>query len=292
MNAQSSPIGIAMAYGTLLVHLDDDPHCDARIDCAIHLAGRFRSRVVGLSASGRTPFAQSPGAAMLRRGELSAALAAAGELAEARARHFDERLQAAVAVESHEAFVDDDDDAPALVRHGLCSDLVILGLPDPAGRDPARRRAQFELALLHGAPPALVLPPAPTRTAVGHRILVAWNGSRECARAVAAALPLLQRADEVQLLQCDTPLDVVDAEASPGVDRIRDWLARDGVRAGMRRVSTGDDAGTALLAHARDTGADLLAMGAWGHMRWSERLFGGATRTVLAHTKIALLLAR
>jgi nucleotide-binding universal stress UspA family protein len=284
--------GNAMALGTLLLHLDGGPHRDAHIDLAIHLAHRHASHLVGVSASGRTPFSDSVGAQLLQREQLAAALAAAHALAEGRAQHFDERVRAAATPCSHEAIVDDDDDAPALVRHGLCCDLAMLCLPDPAALDGARARAQLELALLHGAPPALVLPHAPASPAIGRRILVAWNGSRESARAVAAALPLLQRAEVVQVVQCETPLDQPGGDRAPGADRVRDWLARDGVRADARLLSTGEDAGRALLLHARDAGADLLVMGAWGRMRWSERLFGGVTRTLLARTTVPLLLAR
>ena len=281
-----------MPYGTLLLHLDDSAHCDARIDLTIHLAGTFGSHVVGLAASGRTPFAESAGAGFLRRDDLASALAATRRLAEARAQHFDERMRASTAAASHEAIVDDDDDAPALVRHGLCADLVILGQPDPSEPDHARARSQFELALLHGAPPALVLPHVAAQATAGRRILVAWNGTRECARAAAAARPLLQKAEEVRILQCETPLDAIDAAQAPGIDRARDWLARNGVLADARLLPAGIDAGGALIAHAHEMGADLVVMGAWGRMRWSERLFGGATRTMLASTNVALLLAR
>lgn len=279
-----------MAYGTLLLHLDGRTDCDARIDSAVHLACRFESHLVGLSASGRRPFARSPGARLLRGDDLAAALERAHLLAEARAAHFEQRAHAS-ALRSHETIVDDDDDAAALVRHGLCCDVVILGRPDPAEPDHVRVSTQFELALLHGAPPALVLPRAAAYATVGDRILVGWNGTRECSRAVAAAMPLLQQAQNVQVLHAQTPLDVVEDRSSPRAERVHDWLAHNGVRADVHLQSTADDAGTALLACAKHMGADLVVMGAWGRMRWSERLFGGVTRTMLGHAAPALLLA-
>jgi nucleotide-binding universal stress UspA family protein len=280
-----------MTYATLLLHLDDCPHAAARLDMAIHLACRFESHLVGVSASGNTSFKASAGAGLLGRDQLAGALAAARRLAEDRARHFLERARAS-GVPSSEAVVDDRDDALAIVHHGLCSDLVILGQPDPRQDDHVRVRAQFEQALLDGAPPALVLPHTGLRSELGCRVLVAWNDSRECARAVAAAMPLLRRAEQVHVVQCDSPVESVAGADQPRIERVREWLVRDGVAADAWLCATDTDAGSAILTRARECGADLVVMGAWGRSRWSERVFGGATRTMLARMAVPVLMAR
>jgi nucleotide-binding universal stress UspA family protein len=282
-----------MSYATLLLHLDDGPHAAARIDMGIHLACRFESHLVGVSASGNASFKTSAGAALLGRDQLAGALAAGRRLAEDRSRHFLERARAS-GVPSCEALVDDRDDGAAIVHHGLCSDLVILGQPDPRQDDHGRARAQFEQALLDGAPPALVLPHDGLRTELGCRVLVAWNDSREAARAIAAAMPLLRRAEQVHVVQCDSPLERLagaDAER-PRIERVREWLVRNGVAADAWLCASDTDAGSALLTRARECGADLIVMGAWGRSRWSERVFGGATRTMLARMTVPVLMAR
>jgi nucleotide-binding universal stress UspA family protein len=278
-----------MTYGTLLLHLGDDSHVDHRTDLAMHLACRFESHLVGLAASGNAAFEASAGAAVLAREQLRHAIVAARAQAEARAQRFTERVRVS-AVRSHESLVVDDDDALALLRQGLCSDLLILGQPEHGGH--VRVRAHFEQVLLNGAPPALVVPCGAQIAEVGRDVLVAWNDSRECARAVAAALPLLQRAREVHVVQFDSSLDGIVAGETARIERVRDWLARDGVRATAWRLPTDTAVGPAVLARAQACGADLIVMGGWGRTRWSERVFGSTTRAILAHMQMPVLIAR
>jgi nucleotide-binding universal stress UspA family protein len=280
-----------MTYGTLLLHLGDDPHLARRTELAIHLACRFESHLVGLAASGNAAFESSAGAALLAREELRGAIAAARTQAEERARLFAERARASTAP-SFETVVVDDDDAPALVRQGLCSDLVILGQPEHGTPGYARARTQFEQALLHGAPPAIVVPHAWRRADAGRTVLVAWNDSRESARAVAAALPLLQRAEDVHVVQLDAAFEAELDGTAARIERVRDWLARDGVRASAWRITVDAGIGPALLDRATACGADLIVMGGWGRARWSERVFGSTTRTVLAGMAVPVLIAR
>jgi nucleotide-binding universal stress UspA family protein len=280
-----------MTYGTLLLHLGDDPHVARRTELAIHLACRFESHLVGLAASGNAAFESSAGAALLAREELRGAVAAARTQAEARAQLFAERARASAA-RSFETVVVDEDDAPALVRQGLCCDLVVLGQPEHGVAGYARTRAQFEQALLHGAPPALVVPHAWRQAEAGRTVLVAWNDSRECARAVVAALPLLQRAAEVHVVRLDPAFEAEAEGAAARIERVRDWLARDGVRANAWCLTTDAGIGPALLDRAAACGADLIVMGGWGRARWSERVFGSTTRTVLARMAVPVLIAR
>jgi nucleotide-binding universal stress UspA family protein len=104
-------------------------------------------------------------------------------------------------------------------------------------------------------------------------------------------LPFLCEAREVCLLRCDAALeDAIDA-ADVSLELARQWLGRHGVQADVCVRRAGLDVGDALLAHANSTGADLLVMGAWGRPRWSERLLGGATRTLLLRANLPVLMA-
>ena len=118
-------------------------------------------------------------------------------------------------------------------------------------------------------------------------IAIAWNGSIQSARAVHAALPLLQQARRIAILRVD------DADATGAIDRIEpdEFLGRHGLRCehfDMR--GRADDAGAALLAGAAQIFADLLVLGAYGTGRFSEWIFGGVTRHVLQHVTLPLFM--
>lgn len=121
------------------------------------------------------------------------------------------------------------------------------------------------------------------------RIAVAWNASAECIRAIRSSLDLLQRADEVIVLG-----DVGHSRPRGCVEPpggIIDYLRAKGVALGLdRHRIDADAAGESLARAAADIGADLLVMGAYGHNRVSEWMLGGATRHLLQHCPLPLLL--
>lgn len=117
------------------------------------------------------------------------------------------------------------------------------------------------------------------------RIAVAWNGSVECIRAVRSSRYLLQRADRVVLLHSER------AEDASGLAQITEYLSRHEVRVDPVALPVDDDTpGESLLAAAESAGADLLVMGAYGHSRFSEWVFGGATRHVLEHARLPVFM--
>lgn len=279
-----------MTYRSLLVHLDDRPRCAARLDIAIGLARQFEAHLVGLAPSGRPPWTGSTGVGLLEADMMSLAITQLRERAEARAERFRERCLDA-ALKSFEVVVDEDDDAPSTVHHGHCSDLMVLGQADPAAPDPAHARSLVEQVVLFSARPTLIIPFAGRFDALGQTALVAWDDSREAARALADALPLLCQAREVHVMQCDTPSGLVAHSPRPRLGAVQQWLAWHGVDAQVRQVGTEVDVGRALLARAADLGADLLVMGAYGHARWAERMLGGATRTLLEQMTLPVLMS-
>ncbi|MGN6376803.1 MAG: universal stress protein [Sphingomonas sp.] len=115
--------------------------------------------------------------------------------------------------------------------------------------------------------------------------LVAWDGSHAAAAALRAAIPLLQLADRVVLLQFIEP----DNEAL--VEDAATYLSRHRIHAVVRRGTTGGHVGEALLAEAASGRYAYVVMGGFGHLRFVEALFGGVTRTMLAGSAIPLLMA-
>jgi len=177
-----------------------------------------------------------------------------------------------------------------MVVHARYADLAIVGRPNPGGGDAIPLDLPQILVLASGRP-VLVLPPEPPPSA-GRRILIAWNAEREATRAVADAMPLLVRAEGVEVFVVDHERHAGDHGEEPGADIAR-HLARHGVKLEVRRGSSrGEDVGDVILARAKEIGADLLVMGAYGHLRLTELIFGGATRTALHEARIPVLMSR
>jgi nucleotide-binding universal stress UspA family protein len=168
-----------------------------------------------------------------------------------------------------------------ITRRAPLADLIVFARPAVAGDSP-RLVMALEAALLGGGRPVLVVPPGWTRGPLGRRIAVAWNASREAARAVTGALPLLAGAEAVHVLTgVEDEVEAGTAEALVG------YLAWHGIAASPVAIAGGG----AILSGAAGVGADLLVMGAYGHSRLREFILGGATRHVLAEAKLPVLAA-
>ncbi len=173
-----------------------------------------------------------------------------------------------------------------LTVHARHADLTILG--QAAGEGAIEQTRAIEALLFGSGRPILLVPAAGTYKADIRHVLCAWNGSREAARAVADAMPLLRRAEHVTILSADPP---GSATRLPGAD-IALHLARHGVKASSTATYAGDlTVGDAILNRAADLGADLLVMGGYGHSRMREAIFGGATRHVLDHMTLPVLMS-
>ena len=173
--------------------------------------------------------------------------------------------------------------------HAYYADLVVIARPEPAGQTAGPPGLAESLVLSSGRP-IILFPPSGTVSRV-RRILVGWNATRESIRAVADALPLLAKAEAVEVLVADPERQSGHGQ-EPGADIAR-HLARHGAQVGVRRLSSGEkDVGRLLLSQADAFGADLLVMGAYGHSQLSEWVFGGVTRTVLYEAGLPVLMSR
>lgn len=163
----------------------------------------------------------------------------------------------------------------------------------PYGPEPRPLQvATLEAALFAGGLPVIVVPdggaeiaPAPAR------LMVAWDDSREAMVAVRAALPMLRRAGCVDVVIVDPEVQAGD-RSDPGGD-IALFLARNGARVEVSVLARSRfRVSEVLRRHALDTGAEAVVMGAYGHSRLRERLFGGTTREMLTDARLPLILAR
>jgi nucleotide-binding universal stress UspA family protein len=202
-----------------------------------------------------------------------------------RGEAFEDRCRAS-GLESFDTTQAEDDDASALVRASHASDLIVLG----QGRGAEGHRL-VEDVVLQSARPVLVVPPVPRPEAWGRHVMVAWDSSRACARTVADALPFLKQAELVRLLGCETALHEGHTTRAADLAAVAAWLKRHGVQAAHGIELTEIDVGNALLSRTVDWDTDLLVMGAYGHTRWSERILGGVTRTVLRTMTVPVLMS-
>lgn len=122
------------------------------------------------------------------------------------------------------------------------------------------------------------------------RVFIAWNDSPASANAVHAARPLLQAAGDV-IVGCFDPSTILDTdEAEPGTD-LAAWLSHAGCQVTVSQYpSGGREIGGCVLQRAAETGSDLIVMGAYGHSRMRQAVFGGTTRTLLEQTEMPVFM--
>jgi nucleotide-binding universal stress UspA family protein len=169
--------------------------------------------------------------------------------------------------------------------HGRIFDVIVMsrsetntiGLHDRA----------IESGLFDSGRPILIAAPTPPAQ-IGTNVLVAWNCSTEQARTTALAMPLLRCAERI------TVLHVEGGSAVPGPNAVQatQYLQRNGIKAQLTTVGLeGRTTGEAILAVARSLGCDLLVKGAYTQSRLRQMIFGGATRHILAHATLPVLMA-
>ena len=136
--------------------------------------------------------------------------------------------------------------------------------------------------------PALVLPYIGAPKALGDTVLIAWKPTREAARAVAAALPMLQSAKAVHVVSWGDDESLVSGEKLD----LTTYLKLRGVQTTWHKQGQApNDLGEMLLSFAFDIQADLLVMGCYGHSRAREWMLGGVTRTLMDSMTLPVLMA-
>jgi nucleotide-binding universal stress UspA family protein len=280
-----------MGYKDLLVVLDPSRAGRRRIDIAVALAERFEAHLVGyyplpMAEVSRAIGYYNPALLDPLMQRLADNSRESGDLL--RTEFEDAARRRGISFEWRAPNGSSETD-PAI--HARYADLTILGQPDPDRAAGEVTGPPPEAVALACGRPILAIPYAGFFPTIGRQVLIAWNASREAARAVNDAMPLLTGAVKVTVLVVDPQQGPKAHGEVPGAD-ISLHLARHGVRAEVERTVAGDVAiGDVLLSRAADIGADLLVMGAYGHSRAHELLLGGATRSVLHTMTLPVLMA-
>jgi nucleotide-binding universal stress UspA family protein len=166
-------------------------------------------------------------------------------------------------------------------------DLSIVGQAEPQASPVEEIIA--EAALFESGRPVIVVPYIQKAPLKLDRVMVCWDGSRAAARAIADAMPLLERTERVEV--------VIVANEPGKQDEIEGadmgaHLARHGLTVEVQRTVLGDiDVADVILSHAADAGSDFIVMGGYGHSRLREFVLGGVTRSIFRSMTVPVLMS-
>jgi nucleotide-binding universal stress UspA family protein len=274
----------AVSFATMMVHVNVDGTSILRIRLAANLADRFASDLIGIAACILPPYPAEGAYFVTRemvereRQDIEASLARAEAAFRAAAGAGRPRLEWRSGIELPEFYV---------ASEARAADLLIIGR-DAAPADVTRSLDPGGTVLRAGRP-VLVVPPNVDMLAAD-RIIVGWRDTREARRALRDALPFLQRADAVTIVEISDVESQVDGRRQ--VDDVVRYLARRDVQAvSMIAACPENSVADELIRLARAEGADLIVAGAYGHSRLGEWVFGGATRDLLAASPVCCLMA-
>jgi nucleotide-binding universal stress UspA family protein len=166
-------------------------------------------------------------------------------------------------------------------------DLSIVGQAEPEAS--AAEEMIAEAALFESGRPVIIVPYIQKAPLKLDRVMLCWDGSRAAARAIADAMPLLDRAGRVEI--------VIIANEHGKQDEIEGadmgaHLARHGLNVEVKRTVLGDiDVADVILSHAADAGSDFIVMGGYGHSRLREFVLGGVTRSIFRSMTAPVLMS-
>lgn len=279
-----------MSYRTILMHCNDPRRIEALLAPTVSLAEKFQAHLIGLSVV--------PPVAVISAGAPDGPPIVLDEHCRLYREENPAMKSAFETATRGRAFVSEwrDDEANAygvadrVLQYTRAADLVVAAQTDPQWAGTDSLDVADRLAIESGRP-VLILPNVGAYEGVGEKVLVAWNARREAARAVFDALPILQRAKEVKVVWVNPQSEHDLARDIPAAD-ICTALARHGVKCqATEQLQPRAGVGETLLACAKDMSADLLVMGCYGHTRLREFVLGGASRYVLAHMSLPVLMS-
>jgi nucleotide-binding universal stress UspA family protein len=264
-----------MTYSSVMVHLDLYEPSDACLRVAGDLAEQFNARLIGIAACQPQPSVYADGS--FAHGLVEKLRAEAEEKLGALEQHFRQAFQDRVKdIEWRSSFAVPVDFVAGEAR---AADLIVTGANRAAALvDPMWRLDPSELVMKLGRP-MVVVPPEVGGLKLS-RVVVGWKDTREARRAVVDALPLLQQAKEVAVVEI-VENDDDRAAASRRVAEVAAWLGRHRVDASHVVPTRRGNAAEQLAVHAGEVGADLVVAGAYGHTRLREWIFGGVTNDLI-----------
>ena len=281
-----------MGYKTILAYLPNVDQAPAVLNAARLVARKGGAHVIGLYVF---PAMRVYGALPIDAPNVTAQL-----IEQNRAFHETESGKVKALFEA--AFADEDahvewrfsetmrvSPLPEIIDQGRAAELIVAPLSSEA--DDVSEDSRIAERLMMESGRRVLIIPAGNFASIGTDITVGWNASREAARAVFDALPLLSEADNVHIVWVDPRLPSGQS-VSRAADDVAASLARAGVHCeAVKATAAGGSVGGELLNRARDYGSDLVVMGGYGRTRFREMIFGGATRHMLDHMTVPIVMS-
>ncbi|NEX60474.1 universal stress protein [Noviherbaspirillum galbum] len=278
-----------MSYKTVLVHVDESEHAVARIRLAASIAMTQSAHLIGTAMTGASRYLVQT--RMLA--EMDPHLKTHLDFLKERARRgldiFDKTAQQ-VGIASHEKRLVDDEAGGGICLQARYADLVVIGQNDPDERSPVVMPDFPQYVVLNSGRPVLLVPYSGQCEHIGKQVLIAWDGSMSATRTVTNAIPLLRRAQIVEVAVINAGAWTQTYGGLPGAD-IATYLGRHGITAEVVQHQADEAIGPALLGLAEKQQADLLVMGGYGHTRFREIVLGEVTRVVLERMAMPVLMS-
>jgi nucleotide-binding universal stress UspA family protein len=268
-----------MTMRSIMVHAGGDAAFESRLQAGLDLARCFKGHmtlVLPRPTQDYVAFDMFGGAHFIAEA-FEAAEKERAKLCE----RIDERLKSEDVPWDWQVF--DGTTSDALINAARLADVLVMSLDQAGAAGPAR--AWVSDVVTASRTPVLAVPASIKRISF-ERAMIAYDGGFEAANALRAALPMLQTASHVRISEIETV-----PEEFPVTDAAT-YLSRHGISAEIAVAAKGDQSvEERLLAEAGTWQPDYLVMGAYGHGRWRETLFGGVTRFMLGELGIPVLLA-
>ncbi len=268
------------AIRSILLHVHDDADMEARLQAALDVARAFDAHLTCFQ-----PLALD----IVVPGDLNGTMIAEFlPVVQAAADALRDRLSTRLANEdvAFDWVQEVGPIRPLLVRAEALADLVVLGARDPSGGGKGPSSIVGYMAV-HGRSPLLVVPETSRSLDLTGPAMVGWNGSLEAAHALRGAVPLLRKASSVTLAGVNEHVENSGAFL-PCIEGA-EYLSRHGISCEIAEIDRGAETiGKALANAATARGAGFLVVGAYGHGRALETIFGGVTRELLADPPLPL----
>lgn len=272
-----------MTFRTILVQVEPEPSRLAAVRAAVAVAGLFDAVVIGVGSAALDPFLDP--AVPYMKPPLRQALA---EEIKQNLRRAEAQFRDVAGADAARALWRAIPDHPlgAMLRAAPAADLIVASHPGPA--DPKACADVGALIMAAGLP--VLLAPAQGDEIKASRIVVGWKNTREGRRAVTDSLPFLKRAERVVVVAGDE--DGLDVDRAAELEDVALRLSRHGVKAAIELRPSRDHPADMLVALAEQEDADLIVVGAYGHARLRELVFGGVTQSLLSRCPVFVLFSR
>jgi nucleotide-binding universal stress UspA family protein len=273
-----------MSMRNILVTVDTGKACAKRLDYALALATKHDAHLTGLYVHDT---ADIPGYVMSQLTEVAvrARDEAMSEIEDGVHAAFEDAIRRAGYTGRSEWRTEIGDPTHITALLSRYADLVVAGQWNPDGDED--QIPPEDLVLASGRP-VFIVPHSFDMRAIGDHVIVAWNGSREGARAVADAMPMLEASQKVTVLVINPDQTMGDTPGSA----LALHLARHGINAEAAHITSHDiEVADVLLNNVSDRGADTIVMGGYGTPRLRELVMGGMTRSILKHMTVPVMMS-